>query len=116
MGLSENPYFLKKIQKIRQYRFLKITLKSRDVNNRNNTVHCPVNATVEDPWTDLRTENGPSFLKFIPYLAFKTPYQLTEPANGDDITTRIELYNTIIPIASMLRSLIRLSNEMYRTT
>lgn len=109
-GAFQNSGFLNKAQTMPQYRFFKFTPNSARVKNRKDTVQCLVRATVEDPLTDLPTENGPSFMNFAPDLASTPSEQLNKPTYVDYITRRIESEESRIKTASKLRSLVRFCN------
>lgn len=86
------------------------------MNNRNDTFQFFVRAAVKDPCTNMPTDNGPSFQRFATYLASKHTEHQNVPADVDDITVRIELEESRITTASELRSVVRLCDELYRTT
>lgn len=114
-ALCERSSCLHKVHGISQYRFFKFTRASANQNVSENPVHCLVRCTVDEQWSDLPTDNGPCFLRFVPDLANTPPEQLTSPADIDDVTLRIESEENRITPVSKLRSLIRLRNEVYRT-
>lgn len=47
-----------------------------------------VRGTVDDSWTELQTNQGPSFLTGLTNLA--DPPQLTAPRDFDDVTARLD--------------------------